>query len=287
MVYGLFGPPNWLDKGKAHFKKSEFNEANQAFDKAIKCNPNDAQVWNNKGLALYHLDKCDEAIKAYDEAIRLDPTDTKVLDNKGSALRHQGKNDEAIQTYDKAIQLDPESANNWIKKSNILKAQGKYEEAQQAFDKAVEIDPRLASRTNKNRPWHQDDTKMTYVANYNSAEKATNEANTAARYGWIAQGTSATDGHINIGRTAAGVALFGGLALLAGGSRSKGKVTITYVRTPQWLKEHNIGAKKPEMPDAVDSIDIIMRLERLSKLKDQGILSEEEFQIQKKKVLGP
>ena len=76
--------------------KSEFNEANQAFDKAIKCNPNDAQVWNNKGLALYHLDKCDEAIKAYDEAIRLDPTNTKALDNKGSALRHQGKNDEAI-----------------------------------------------------------------------------------------------------------------------------------------------------------------------------------------------
>jgi hypothetical protein len=48
---------------------------------------------------------------------------------------------------------------------------------------------------------------------------------------------TATDGHINLGRTVTGAALTGGLSLLIGGSRSKGKVIITYTRTPQWFAE--------------------------------------------------
>lgn len=86
--------------------------------------------------------------------------------------------------------------------------------------------------------WYDDDTKLSYVATYDSAEKASREANRAAKKGWIPQGTSATDGHLNVGTTAAAVVLTGGLGLLAA-SRSKGKITITYARTPEWLEEHN------------------------------------------------
>ena len=48
-----------------------------------------------------------------------------------------------------------------------------------------------------------------------------------------------------------------------------------------------MGTKKPEAPTSSSSIDVIMQLERLAKLKEQGILSEEEFQAQKHKILGP
>jgi len=45
----------------------------------------------------------------------------------------------------------------------------------------------------------------------------------------------------------------------------------------------------PSMPKvnatSSPSLDIIEQLERLAKLKEQGILTEEEFQIQKKKIL--
>jgi len=144
--------------------------------------------------------------------------------------------------------------------------------------------------------WYNDDTKLTYVASYDSVEEASSETNGAAKKGWMPQGTSATDGHINVGRTAAGAVLTGGLTLLVGGSRSKGKVTITYTRTPGWLEEHGITARLVETPSNQGSLlssakasgqnDAIEQLERLAKLKEQGILTEDEFQVQKKKILG-
>ncbi len=281
-------PSTWLDTGKAHFMKCEYNEANQAFDKAIELDPNDAMTWNNKGIVLYHQNKYDEAIKAYDKAIRINPRDEESWDGKGSALMHQDKYDDAIAAYEKAIELNPKSVNCWYQKVNILKIQGKYDEAQKTSDKAVALNPKWAKKfeVSKHRPWYIDDTKMTYVATYDSVEKATGEANSAALYGWMPQGSSATDGHINLGRTAAGVALFGCLALLAGGSRSKGKVTITYVRTPGWLSAKNPVANVPTQDTQTgDRNDVILQLERLAKLKEQGILAEEEFQAQKKKIL--
>jgi hypothetical protein len=47
---------------------------------------------------------------------------------------------------------------------------------------------------------------------------------------------------------------------------------------PQPIPKENITASH--------SIDIIEQLERLAKLKEQGILTDEELQIQKKKILG-
>jgi len=57
----------------------------------------------------------------------------------------------------------------------------------------------------------------------------------AAQHGGVAQGTAATDGHINVGRTMTKVVLTGGLGLMTGASRSKGKITITYARSQEWL----------------------------------------------------
>lgn len=77
-------------------------------------------------------------------------------------------------------------------------------------------------------PWYLTSTKKVHVATYKNEKEATKEAESAAEHGWFPQNMAATDGHINLGRTVAGAALTGGLSLLIGGSRSKGKVTIVY-----------------------------------------------------------
>ncbi|HZU01582.1 MAG TPA: hypothetical protein VFA10_18075 [Ktedonobacteraceae bacterium] len=86
--------------------------------------------------------------------------------------------------------------------------------------------------------WYKDTQRLTYVATYNTDKDAQQELEAAAKHGWMPQGTSSTEGHINVGRTLAGAALTGGLSLLFGASRSKGKITITYVRTPEWTAKH-------------------------------------------------
>ena len=77
-------------------------------------------------------------------------------------------------------------------------------------------------------PWYLTSTKKVHVATYKNDKDAAKEAEKAAEHGWIPQTMTGTDGHINVGRTVAGAMLTGGLSLLIGGSRSKGKVTIAY-----------------------------------------------------------
>jgi hypothetical protein len=161
----------------------------------------------------------------------------------------------------------------------------------------IDMDDALIPKTH----WYDDDTKRTHIMSYDSVAEASSEANRAAKRGWVPTGSSATDGHLNIGRTAAGVFLFGGLSLLAGGSRTEGKVTITYNRASEWLEEHTKNANvldsntavqaaaltlKPTHASATkDPTDVVTQLERLAKLKEQGVLTEEEFQGQKKTIL--
>jgi len=87
--------------------------------------------------------------------------------------------------------------------------------------------------------WYDHPTKLTEVRTYKNQREASRDANAAANKGWQIQGTTATDGHINVGRTVTGAVLTGGLNLLFGASRTKGKITLTYVRTPEWLAEQN------------------------------------------------
>ena len=69
--------------------------------------------WFIKGIALGNQGNYDEAIEAFDKAIELDPKWAMPWRDKGNALRKLGKPDEAIQALDKAIELNPEWATPW------------------------------------------------------------------------------------------------------------------------------------------------------------------------------
>jgi len=159
----------WYKKGNALIGQGKYDEAIQAYDEAIRLDPNYAKAWYNKGTALYSQGKYDEAIEAYDEAIRLDPKLAEPWDNKGSALAHQGKYDEAIQAYDEAIRLDPNDAKTWNNKGVSLEDQGKYDEAIEAYDETIRLDPKLAVA------WYNKGNALKKLGEYDEAIKAYDE----------------------------------------------------------------------------------------------------------------
>ncbi len=93
------------------------------------CGQETEEEYLDEGVALAMQGKYDEAIQAFDEAIRLDPEDALAWNNKGVALAMQGKYDEAIQAYDETIRLYPEYADVWYYKGLALAVQGEYDEA--------------------------------------------------------------------------------------------------------------------------------------------------------------
>lgn len=89
------------------------------------------------------------------------------------------------------------------------------------------------------KEWYHDPARLTYVATYTKERLMQKEVEEASHCGWIPQGTAGTAGHVNVGRTTGKVVLTGGIGLMFGGaSRSKDKITLTFVRTPEWVAQH-------------------------------------------------
>ena len=119
--------------------------------------PPEAIDWNNRGDSLFEQGKYDQAIQAYDEALRLDPNYETARDNqvraltaKGNSLLDQSKYDQAIQAYDEALRLDPNyalAANNRILALNMrLQPIVHYEER---FSLVPDFSYQLSATTDK------------------------------------------------------------------------------------------------------------------------------------------
>ena len=69
----------------------KFDEALEAFEKAIETDPQYAPAWSNKGVLSRKLGKFDEALKAFEKAIEINPKFAAAWSNKSSALTGVGQ----------------------------------------------------------------------------------------------------------------------------------------------------------------------------------------------------
>jgi len=160
----------WTAKGNALYYQAKYDEALQAYEKAIELDPNSANAWTGKGNALAYLARYDESLQAYEKAIELNPNFSYAWTGKGTALAYLAKYDEALQAYEKAIELDPNFANAWQGKGNALYMQNRNDEALQAYEKAIELDPNSANA------WTGKGCVLDCLARYDEAIKCQDEA---------------------------------------------------------------------------------------------------------------
>lgn len=153
------------------------------------------------------------------------------------------------------------------------------------------------------REWYHDQIRLAYVASYENDKSMRKDTEAAAHFGWIPQQSVGVGGHVNIGRTATAAMLTGGVSLLFGPSRSKDKLSITFVRSEAWKASHPeddmvTGASAPPAPTpaigaalssptpAAPAVDYIEQLKKLSELNKAGILSDDEFAAKKADILA-
>ena len=116
------------------------------------------------------------------------------------------------------------------------------------------------------------------VRNYESGNRGdeafTEEASIWAEHGYQPALQSADGGHIHAGR----ILLTGGLSVFAGkkGIREQGKLTVTFMKQP-------VAEVSEPPPGPLDAAD---QIAKFAALRDQGILTEDEFQTKKRELLG-
>merc|ERR1719146_448626 len=95
------------EKGKEYFKSSQWAEAKQEYDEAVKRNPTDAKLYSNRAAALQKLAAHPDALRDLDECLKLDPTFVKAYSRKGVSHFFMKEYHKALQSYEQGLKLDP------------------------------------------------------------------------------------------------------------------------------------------------------------------------------------
>ena len=90
-------------------KNKQWEKAIDAFQKAVKAEPKEANNHNNLGLAYKGAGKMGEAIKAFSDAIEAEPNNSTGYINRGVVYTSEKNYDKAIEDLEKAIKLKPDS----------------------------------------------------------------------------------------------------------------------------------------------------------------------------------
>lgn len=139
-----------LEKGREHYRNDEDTQAIEAFQEAIKLDPDLAEAHFRLGLTYDALGQQQEAEGAYKKAVE---TYKKYLDseeNNNDAEAHYNLGQtyaglhvygEAVREYRQAVRLKPDDAAIYYDLGLALMRLAQYDEAVSAFSKSLEIDP--------------------------------------------------------------------------------------------------------------------------------------------------
>ena len=138
----------FLEQGKDLYKKDEDEKAAQAFETAIKLDPDLAEGFFRLGLAndaLAQKHEADEAykkaIESYRKFIKANPKDGEAYYNLGQSYAGLHLYGEAANAYRQATRLKADDADIYYDLGIALTRLAQYDEAASAFQKCLNIDP--------------------------------------------------------------------------------------------------------------------------------------------------
>jgi len=134
----------WFNKGYEAVMTGRYEEAQDAFTRAIELKPNDAEAYHNRGLAYSLLGNHQQAIMDLNKAIELKPDDAGAYAGRGLAYGNLGNHQQSIKDFNKAIELRPDFAEAYRNRGAAYGNLGNYQEAIANFKIAARLGNKFA-----------------------------------------------------------------------------------------------------------------------------------------------
>ncbi len=131
--------------GKLAFSAGRYNEAAEAFLKAVEADPDVAGVRINLGAALVKLQEYEHAISQFKEAVSISPENVTARFNLGKILSYLGKYVAAINHLQVAVEKEPDDAQAHFVLANALQHEKSFEKAFEHYKEAVKQDPSMTA----------------------------------------------------------------------------------------------------------------------------------------------
>ena len=137
-----------LDKGKQLYRDDQDTEAVEAFQQAVKLDPDLAEAHFRLALSYEALDKREDAesqykkaVEAYKKYLEANPDDAEAHYNLGQTYANLGNYSEAIRSYRQATRLKTDDPEIYYDLGVAHTKLAQYDQAAAAFSKSLEIDP--------------------------------------------------------------------------------------------------------------------------------------------------
>jgi serine/threonine protein kinase len=101
----LHSVDDWEKQGDRFFTQRLYDDALQAYHRAIEIVNNRATIWLALGDTYFALERYKEALMAYEQAMYLNPNDPQAWSSRGTVLDVIGRHKDAVDCYDRAEQL--------------------------------------------------------------------------------------------------------------------------------------------------------------------------------------
>lgn len=119
-------------------RQGRFAEASPWYERALKINPGDPEVFCDKGYSLYLQRKYAEAEINLRQAIALSPRHARSHNNLGLVYAHMGRKKEALEEFREGGEAAAEAYSNL---AYVLTTEGKFAEAREQYQIALNADP--------------------------------------------------------------------------------------------------------------------------------------------------
>jgi Flp pilus assembly protein TadD/TolB-like protein len=134
--------------GVLHNASGRYEDARQAFERALALRPNDSNALTGKAEALEGLGRAADAEAAYKRAIALHPDSAGAHMQYGAFCHARGRYADAAAQFRRATELSPDFSTAWSNLGGALKDDGKPVEAMIALQKSIELKPTSPAYSN-------------------------------------------------------------------------------------------------------------------------------------------
>ena len=132
--------------GSFHFGRTEWQEAIEAYKRALAINEEFAPPYNQLGYALRNLGDFDGAAKAFKRYTELIPDEPNPYDSYAELLMKTGKFQDSIAQYEKALEINPNFTASYVGMAYDWIFLGEFEKARAALARALFIAPNDGER---------------------------------------------------------------------------------------------------------------------------------------------
>ena len=131
----------FVDLGNAHASLEEYNEAVQAFSKALIIEPQNGEILFNIGSVYLLQERLTKCIEYYNKAEAAGYTTARLYMNMAAIYKALGDTQMELRSYTKAIDKNPMVGDLYVKKAMIFIQNQRYAEALETLDDMRKVFP--------------------------------------------------------------------------------------------------------------------------------------------------